>query len=34
MRGKEPPHIKSLTYIHAVATLGDDGYYYVSIVLM
>lgn len=34
LRGKEPPLIKSMTYIHAVATLGDDGYYYVSIVVM
>lgn len=34
LRGKEPPLIKSMTYIHAVATLGDDGFYYVSIVVM
>lgn len=34
LRGREPWLINSLTFIHAVATLSEDGYYYVSIVVM
>lgn len=33
-RGREPWLINSITRIHAVATLSDDGYYYVSIRVM